>query len=108
MKRHAGSRQKPVPNLASMSRLGPSLPVTPSFADGVNFTEVMGTTTSLKSCSCFEKGGIVERPGRISWAGPEVQRHELPITTKINLRKIIRHSPDFPRVRSDVLHALLH
>src|SRR6266849_7293565 len=108
MKRHVASRQKPVPNFAFISRPGPSLPVTPSFADGVNFTEVIGTTTSLKSCSCFEEGETVDRLGRASWAGPEVQRHELPITTKMNLRKTIRHSPDSPRVSSDVLHALLH
>src|SRR5712691_5529906 len=78
MKRHAASRQKPVPKLAFMSTLGPSLPEIPITANGVIFTEVIGMTTSLKSsvCSTAEEGGIVEVLGKTFWAAEMGDRQE--------------------------------
>src|SRR5437879_1374572 len=78
MKRHAGSRQKPVPKLALISTLGPNLPVIPIVADGVALTEVIGTTTWPKSslCSTVEERGIVEGLGRTFWAAQMGDRQE--------------------------------
>jgi hypothetical protein len=77
-----------------MSSLGTGLSAIPSFAEGVNFTEVIGTTISLKSRECSEEGGIAEGLGKASWAGTETQKLELAIRVKANLHKIIRNSPD--------------
>src|SRR6266571_944446 len=95
MKRHAASRQKPVPKLASMSSLGPSFPETPSFTEGVIFTEVIGTTTSLKSwvCSTVEEGAIVEGLGKTFWAAAMGDRQEHAIKIGTISRKIIRCRP---------------
>ena|SRR5205807_6942322 len=109
MKLHSSSRQKPVPKSASIPRLGPSFPVTPSFIEGVNFTELIGTTISLKSraCPAGDGGGIVEL-GRAVWAAAMCETHEHAIKIRAVPRKIIRHHKDFQRVGSNVLHALLH
>src|SRR5260370_40964764 len=78
MKRHAGSRQKPVPKLALMSTLGPNLPVIPIVADGVALTEVIGTTTSLKCsvCSTVEERGVGEGLGDTFCAAQMGDRQE--------------------------------
>src|SRR5712692_563791 len=95
MKRHAASRQKPVLKLASMSRLGPSLPLIPSFTEGVNFTELIGTTTSLKSWvrSTVEEDGIVEGLVRTFWAAAIAERQEHAIRVAMASRQIIRYRP---------------
>ena len=49
MKRHAGSRQKPVPKTALIPIPGLSFPKTLSFIEGLIFAEVIGTTVLLKS-----------------------------------------------------------
>src|SRR5271157_2960684 len=97
MKRHAGSKQKPVPNLPSMA--GPR-----------NFNSVCGTTVLLKSCGCTTVEGTAHGSGlgKTSWAGACGDRHEHTIKSGTTVRKIIRHHRDSGRVSSDVLHALLH
>src|SRR2546425_457411 len=90
MKRHAGSRQKPVPKLALMSTLGPNLPVIPIVADGVALTEAIGTTTWPKSslCSTVEERGIVEGLGKAFWAAQMGDRQEH--ATKIGILRATR------------------
>src|SRR2546430_5942687 len=108
MKRHAASRQKPVPKLASMPRLGPSFPVIPSFTEGANFTEVMGTTTAPKSgaCSTVEERGIVGRLGKIVWAAAIGDRQEHAIKVGMTSRKIIKCRPTLNQSVSNVLHEI--
>src|SRR6266851_9965745 len=93
MKRHAASRQNPVPKLASMSSLGPGFPVIPSFAEGIIFTEVIGTTISLKSCVCSTVGGggIVVGLGKSFWAAAMGDRQKHATKIGITSRKIIRY-----------------
>src|SRR5208282_105216 len=95
MKRHSRSKQKPVPNLASMP--GPS-----------NFSSVIGTTVLLKSCASPTVEGITNgnRLRKFSWAGVEGDRHEHANKIGMTLRKIIRHHRDSGRVDADDLHAL--
>src|SRR2546430_15518529 len=94
MKRHAASRQKPVPKLASMPWLGPSFPVIPSFTEGANFTVVMGTTTAPKSraCSTVEERGIAGRLGKIAWAAALGGRQQDVMKLGMTSRKITNYS----------------
>src|SRR6266566_1176353 len=110
MKRHVASRQKPVPKLASMSSLGPSFPEIRSFTEGVIFTEVIGTTISLKSwvCSTVEEGGMVEGLERTFWAAAIGDRQEHAIRVGMISREITTH-PRSPRTGdASVLHVLFH
>src|SRR5271157_893174 len=97
MKRHSGSKQKPVPNLPSMLRPR-------------NFNSVIGTTVLLKSCAYLAVEGVTNgnRSERSFWAHAREERHELAIKIGITLRKTIRHHRDSGRVSADVLHALHH
>ncbi len=56
----------------------------------------------------MEEVGIVEGPGKTSWAGAEGDRHEHTIKIGMTLSKIIRHHEDSERIGANVLHALLH
>src|SRR6266576_1224689 len=106
MNRHLASRQKPVPKLVSMPRFGPGFPVIPSFTEGVNFTEVIGTTVSQKSCVCSTReGGRIVELGRAVWDAATGDKKEYAI--KIGMVSRIR-CHDSQRVGSDVLHALFH
>src|SRR5690348_15660142 len=109
MKRQWGSKQKPVPKLASTSSLGPSFPEIPSFAEGVILTEVIGTTVSVKSSvpSIVEQSRIVEGHGGKIWAAAMGDKQEHIKTGTIS-RKVIRHHPDSEGVRSHALRLLLH
>src|SRR6266436_3968383 len=110
MKRHAASRQKPVPNLVSTLSVGTGLAPLPTIKVGVNFSAVIGTTTSLKSlvCSTVEEGGIVRGLGEASWAAATGDRQEHTIKIVMTWRKIIRCLPTLNSVGSDALHALFH
>src|ERR1035438_4076006 len=65
MKRHKGSKQKPLPNLPSTPR--PTL------------NSVMGTTVSTKASVCVlaEGSGVVEWLGIISWASVVIDMHRM-------------------------------
>src|SRR5260370_23549080 len=93
MKRHAASRQKPVPNLVSTLSVGTGLAPLPTIKVGVIFSAVIGTTISLKSlvCSTVEEEGIVGGLGETSWAAVMRNRQEHAIRIGMILRKIIRH-----------------
>src|SRR5271157_3845496 len=97
MKRHSGSRQKPVPNLASMPLR-------------TNFKSVMGTTVLLTSCACAAVDGSARgnKLANCSCDGVERDRHENRIRTGMTLRTIIKHHLDSGRAGSDDLHALHH
>src|SRR6266446_2117369 len=110
MKRHAASRQKPVPNLVSTLSVGTGLAPLPTIKVGVIFSAVIGTTTSLKSlvCSTVEEGGIVAGFGEACWAAAVGSKQEHAIKIVRTPRKIIRCRPTLNSVGSDALHVLFH
>src|SRR5208283_549574 len=93
MKRHCGSKQKPVPKLAVVA--GPS-----------NFSFVIGTTVLLKSCAGMTVGNANGNGlGETFWAGADWDRDEHAIKSGMTLRKIIRHHRGLGRIGPDALHA---
>src|SRR5216684_5843672 len=84
MRRHSGSRQKPVPKSTSTpgSTAGPD---NFNFTFTFTFNSVIGRTVMLKSGS---------------WATAERDRHEYTIKIGMILSEVIRHH----RVCSDALH----
>src|SRR5260370_37509274 len=96
MKRHAASRQNPVPNPASMPRSGTNRPDMPSFSEGAIFSAVIGTTISLKSlvCSTVAEDRIVEGLGNALCVIARGDRQENAIKVDMISRTVTTCYPD--------------
>src|SRR6266699_3115856 len=102
MRRHSGSKQKPVPKSASSPRVILGLSAAKSTEDGNDFfgfnfslNSVIGRTVLLKSCANTTEvsGTNLNRSGKAVWLGAARRKNEQTIKIERTLRKIIRCRP---------------
>src|SRR6266705_2446240 len=104
MRRHSGSKQKPVPKSASSLRVILGLSPAKSTEDGNDFfgfnfsfslNSVIGRTVLLRSCANTTEvsGTNLNRSGKAVWLGAARRKNEQTIKIERTLRKIIRCRP---------------
>src|SRR5260370_38691370 len=102
MRRHSGSKQKPVPKPASSPRAILGLSAAKSTEDGNDFfsfnfslNSVIGRTVLLKSCANTTEVSDtnLNRSWKAVWLGTARRKNEQTIKIERTLRKIIRCRP---------------
>src|SRR6266699_119320 len=116
MRRHSGSKQKPVPKSASSPRAILGLSAAKSTEDGNDFfsfnfslNSVIGRTVLLKSCASITevRGTNLNRSGKAVWPSAARRKNEQTTKIKRTLRKIIRRRPTLNQWVL-MLHARIH